>query len=135
MKKKLLSGLLIGAFVFGVGAGNVQPVDAASLDKAKEAKEKYDKTKDKIDKAKDFFGQKQDGDSSNRPEPPKDENGNPMPPPDGDNSNRPEPPKDENGNPMPPPDRNSDNDQLKAAKDKYDSAKDNIDKAKKIFKK
>lgn len=139
MKKKLLSGLLIGAFVFGIGAGSVQPVDAASLDKAKETKEKYDKAKDKIDKAKDLFGQKKDGDNSNRPEPPKDENGNPMPPPDrnsdGDRSNPPEPPKNENGNPMPPPDKNSDNNQLQAMKDKYDSAKDNVDKAKKIFKK
>ncbi len=43
-----------------------------------------------------------------RPEPPKDENGNPLPPPDGKkppkDGKRPEPPKDENGNPLPPPD-------------------------------
>ena len=131
--KKFLSGLLIGAFVFGVGAANVQPVSAASLDKVKEAKEKYDKAKDKLDKANDMFGQKRDGDNSNRPEPPKDENGNPLPPPDrdGDNSNRPEPPKDENGNPLPPPNKN----QLGDMKDKYDSAKDNIDQAKKLLKK
>ena len=109
--KKLLSGLLIGAFVFGVGAANVQPVSAASLDKVKEAKEKYDKAKDKLDKANDMFGQKRDGD----------------------NSNRPEPPKDENGNPLPPPDKNSD--KFGAMKDKYDQAKDNIDQAKKILKK
>ncbi len=48
------------------------------------------------------------------PEPPKDENGKPLPPPDGghggphrDNNGGgqpPEPPKDENGNPLPPPD-------------------------------
>ena len=49
------------------------------------------------------------------PEPPKDENGKPLPPPDGkgmqgqngaghDGSQPPEPPKDENGNPLPPPD-------------------------------
>ena len=143
--KKLLSGLLIGAFVFGVGAANVQPVSAASLDKVKEAKEKYDKTKSKIDKTKskieqklggdgtDF--QKRDGDDSNRPEPPKDENGNPMPPPGSDDSNRPEPPKDENGNPLPPPDKNSDKNQLGDMKDRYDSTKDNIDRAKKILKK
>lgn len=48
------------------------------------------------------------------PEPPKDENGNPLPPPDGkgrqgqngedrSGSQPPEPPKDENGNPLPPP--------------------------------
>ena len=34
-----------------------------------------------------------------RPEPPKDENGNPIAPPEG----CPEPPKDENGNPIAPP--------------------------------
>ena len=116
MKKKLLSSLLIGAFVFGVGAANVQPVNAASLDKVKETKEKYDKAKDK-------FGQMRDGDNSNRPEPPKDSNGNPMPPPDGDNSNRPEPPKDSNGNPIAPPDK-KDGDKLGEMKDKYDKAKD-----------
>jgi hypothetical protein len=42
------------------------------------------------------------------PEPPKDANGNPLPPPDikqGQNGNQPpEPPKDANGNPLPPPD-------------------------------
>lgn len=150
MKKKLLSSLLIGAFVFGVGAANVQPVSAASLDKATEAKQKYDKTKSKIDKTKSKIEQKlggdgtnfpqrpnRSGDSSNPPEPPKDENGNPMPPPDrdGDNSNRPEPPKDENGNPLPPPDKNSDKNQLGDMKDRYDSAKDNIDQAKKLLKK
>ena len=107
MNKKFLSGLLIGAFIFGLGAADVQPVNAATADKVKETKQKYDKAKDK-------FGQmrpdRNSGDSSNRPEPPKDENGNFMPPPDrnsGDNSNRPEPPKDENGNFMPPPDRNN----------------------------
>ena len=132
MKKKILSSLLIGAFVFGVGAGNVE-VSASSLDKVKETKEKYDlvtnngyvytieaqldkvketkekydKAKDKFDKAQDMFGKnKSDGDNSNRPEPPKDANGNPMAPPNGDNSNRPEPPKDANGNPMAPPNGN-----------------------------
>ena len=144
MHKKLLSSLLIGAFVFGVGAANVQPVSAASLDKVKEAKEKYDKAKDTLDKAKGLFGQKQNGDNSNRPEPPKDENGNPLPPPDkqdGDDSNRPEPPKDENGNPLPPPDKKDGSqfgdvkDKLSDAKDKYDSAKDKYNTAKGLFKK
>ena len=113
MKKKLLSSLLIGAFVFGVGAANVQPVSADALDKAVAAKEKYDKAKDKFDKAKGLFGQKQDGDSSNRPEPPKDENGNPLPPPDG----------------------NKNGDSLSGLKDKYDSAKDKYKTAKELFKK
>ena len=46
-----------------------------------------------------------------RPEPPKDENGNPLPAPDGHRpppphggKRPPEPPKDENGNPLLPPD-------------------------------
>ena len=95
--KKILSSLLIGAFVFGIGAANIQTMSAASLDKVKETKQKYDKAKEK------FYG-------TNRPEPPKDSNGNPMAPPDrnSDDSNRPELPKDSNGNPMAPPDRNSD---------------------------
>ena len=41
------------------------------------------------------------------PEPPKDENGRPLPPPDGKKppkGDRPEPPKDENGRPLLPPD-------------------------------
>ena len=116
MHKKLLSSLLIGAFVFGVGAANVQPVSAASLDKVKEAKEKYDKAKDTLDKAKGLFGQKQNGDNSNRPEPPKDENGNPLPPPDKQDGNK-------NG------------DSLSGLKDKYDSAKDKYKTAKELFKK
>ncbi len=52
--------------------------------------------------------------SEQPPEPPKDENGNPMPPPDGQSGGfsqngeqPPEPPKDENGNPMAPPDGQS----------------------------
>ncbi len=55
------------------------------------------------------------GNGEQPPEPPKDENGNPLPPPDGKgmrgqhdadrNGNQPpEQPKDENGNPLPPPD-------------------------------
>ena len=102
MRKKLLSGLLIGTFVFGVGAINdIQPVNAVTPDKVREAKDKYDR-------ARDRFDQVTDGNNSNRPEPPKDENGNPLPPPNfnGDSSNRPEPPKDENGNPIAPPAEN-----------------------------
>ena len=61
MKKKFLSSLIVGAFVFGVGAANVQPVSADALDKVKDAKETYDKVKDakeKYDKARDMFGKK-----------------------------------------------------------------------------
>ena len=89
--KKFLTALFIGAFVFGVGATNIQTANAESpLDKIKETqdkldkqKKKFDEQKDKFDKAREQFG----GDNSNRPEPPKDENGKPMAPPDGDNSN------------------------------------------------
>ena len=94
MKKKILSGLIVGTFVFGLGAADVQPVSAATFDKVKQTKEKYDKAKEK-------FGQMRDGD----------------------NSNRPEPPKDSDGNPLPPPDKNS-NDKIGDLKDKYDKAKD-----------
>ena len=81
MTKKFLSGLLVGAFVFGLGAADVQIASADSLDKVKEAKQKYDKAKDTFDKAQDAFGKNKSGDK-NPPEPPKDSNGNPMPPPD-----------------------------------------------------
>ena len=144
--KKLLSGALIGAFVFGIPAGNV---DAASFDDAKKiydakqkydsAKDKYDSAKDKFDSAKDKFGNK-NSDNQNPPELPKDSDGNPMPPPDrnnSDNGDRPEPPKDSNGNPLPPPDRNnSDNSDRPEppsdSKDKFGDLKDKYDSAKKI---
>jgi len=82
MRKKFLSGLLIGAFIFGVGAADIQPVSASSMDKIKA-------TKDKIDKTQNIFGKNKKSDDRTPPEPPKDENGNPMPPPDmnGNNSN------------------------------------------------
>ena len=103
MKRKIMSSLLIGAFVFGVSAANVQTVSASSPDKVKEISDSYDKI---------FVS-----DKSKRPEPPKDKDGKPLPPPNFDGKNRPEPPKDkdgnplppptdENGNPLPPPDRN-----------------------------
>mgnify|MGYP007101908466 CR=1 FL=1 len=107
LQKKILSSLLIGAFVFGVSAANIQPVSANSLDKVKETKEKYDKAKDKFGQVLDGDSTRKpappDGDNSNRPEPPKDSNGKPMAPPDSDNSNRPEPPKDSSVNHMSSP--------------------------------
>ena len=93
MKKKILSGLLIVAFVFGLGAADIQPVSAAASNEIKETKDKFDRNSDK----------------SNRPEPPKDKDGNPIVPPDrnnGDKSDRPEPPKDKDGNPIAPPNKN-----------------------------
>lgn len=78
--KKLLTGLLIGAFVFGLGAADIQPVSASSSKDYKETKQKIDKAKEKVDKTQDKF----DKDGKNPPEPPKDSNGNPMPPPDKD---------------------------------------------------
>ena len=80
---KLLSGLLIGAFVFGVGAADLQPASAASISDAKAAKDKFDKSKKKFDQTKDKADKTRDKfDGKNPPEPPKDKNGNPMPPPD-----------------------------------------------------
>lgn len=95
MKKKILSSMLIGAFIFGVSAANIQTVSASSPEK------EIGGTYDKI-----FVS-----DSSNRPEPPKDKDGNPIAPPNfnGDNSNRHEPPKDKDGNPIAPPNFNGDN--------------------------
>ena len=107
--RRILSGIMVGAFVFGLGAAEIQPVSASSVSDYKDAKQKIEKSKQKMDKTQEKFGQNKN-DGQKPPEPPKDENGNPMPPPDrnnGDNSAPPEPPKDENGNPMPPPDRNS----------------------------
>ena len=80
--KKLLTGLLIGAFVFGLGAADIQPVSASSSKDYKETKQKIDKAKEKVDKTQDKF----DKDGKNPPEPPKDSNGNPMPPPDRNNN-------------------------------------------------
>ena len=88
--KKLLTGLLIGAFVFGLGAADIQPVSASSSKDVKEAKQKIDKAKEKVDKTQEKFNKN----DKNPPEPPKDANGNPMAPPDrnSDDSNRPAPP-------------------------------------------
>ena len=62
--KKILTGALIGAFVFGISAGNIQPVSAASVKDAKttldKAKDKYDETKDKYNGVKDKFNRKSD---------------------------------------------------------------------------
>ncbi len=125
--KKFLTALLIGAFVFGVGSADISTAKAAS--------DKNQSTHDKFDKNRD-------GDSQRPPEPPKDENGNPMPPPNhdgngsdrnGDNQRPPEPPKDENGNPMPPPnhdgnsDRNGDN-QNRPAPPNHDGNNSNVRK-------
>ena len=57
--KKILSGAVIGAFVFGVSASNIQPVSAAdktTLDKIESAKDKFDSAKDKFKDAKNKFG-------------------------------------------------------------------------------
>ena len=92
--KKFLSGLIVGAFVFGLGAIDAQPAHAGykafsermQTEKIDKAKERLDKAKDKLDNTREKFGQK-NSDGSNRPEPPKDSNGNPLPPPDR-NSNQ-----------------------------------------------
>lgn len=138
--KKILSGALIGAFAFGIGASGIQSASAASLGDTK----KITDAKDKFESVRDKFNGARNSDSTNPPEPPKDENGNPLPPPDrnSDDTNRPEPPKDENGNPLPPPNKNSGSstlddlkdkaNQARDAKEKYDKTKKKIDDAKRI---
>ena len=117
--KKILAGLLIGAFAFGVTVGNVSAATKT---------------------AKDTQAQ-----TSEMKQPPKDSNGNPLPPPDkkddnnknssakemkqppqNDGKNPPEPPKDSNGNPLPPPDKKDDgnkNSQQQKANDKIQKNK------------
>jgi len=102
--KKLLSGLVMSTFIFGVSVNT----NAASLNDVKDAKQTYDKfkdTKDKVDKVKD--GKVFDKDNSNKP---------------------PEPPKDSNGKFMPPPDKSTSD--FDKAKDKYDNAKKDYNKFK-----
>ena len=53
--KKLLTGLLIGAFVFGLGVADIQPVSASASKDYKETKQKIDKAKEKVDKAQDKY--------------------------------------------------------------------------------
>lgn len=82
--KKILSLAMLGAYIF---SANVQ-VNAATFNENKVAVEKNDK--------------------KNPPEPPKDENGKPLPPPDkkfdkNNDKKPPEPPKDKDGKPLPPP--------------------------------
>ena len=113
--KKILSGALIGAFVFGVSASNIQPVNAASISDAKTTLDKYDKAKDKFDSARDKLKRN--------------------------NSDRPDPPKDENGNPLLPPDENSDSkttldkakDKARERFDRNSDSKTTLDKAKDRF--
>ena len=71
--KKLLTALLIGAFVFGTGAVNIQIASANQKPLAEMSSKPTTPP---------------NHDSSDRPEPPKDANGKPMAPPnhDGDRS-------------------------------------------------
>lgn len=105
MNRKILGGLLIGAFVFGLSASDVHPVSASS---SNEVKGKNEQMLDGNGMTRQVPPSARNGDNSNRPEPPKDKDGNPLPPPNfnGDSSNRPEPPKDKDGNPMAPPNFN-----------------------------
>ena len=74
--RKFLTALLIGAFVFSVGAADMNFASAKSAEKTI------------TDTAKDKVQQKLDGkDMKKPPEPPKDSNGNPLPPPDKNSSN------------------------------------------------
>lgn len=106
--KKFLTALLIGAFVFGVGTADMNFASAKSAEKTVSTQ------------AKDKAQQKLDGDDMKKPpEPPKDSNGNPLPPPDkdknSDGKDRPEPPKDSDGNHQPPTNM-SDNDKTQHQK-------------------
>lgn len=121
--KKILTAFLIGAFVFGVSVADMNFASAQSSEKKIETQAKNSAEKNSDGK-----------DMKKPPEPPKDSNGNPIPPPDkkskhvkngdqtstdsnakhsqhrnknsADEKNPPEPPKDSNGNPLPPPDKN-----------------------------
>ena len=71
--KKILTALLIGAFIFGVGTSDMNFASAKSAEKTITTQ------------AKDKVHQKLDGDEMKKPpEPPKDSNGNPIAPPDKD---------------------------------------------------
>lgn len=102
--KKILAGLMVGAFAFGVVFSDVSAANDNQPDK-------------KVQAQGEMKQPPQSNDGKNPPEPPKDSNGKPLPPPDkqngdknqsGDGKNPPEPPKDSNGNPLPPPDQNGD---------------------------
>ena len=70
--KKILTALLIGAFVFGVGTANFASAKSVVSDSYKYA-DGRDSHADK---------NMQDSNGKNPPEPPKDSDGKPMPPPD-----------------------------------------------------
>ena len=131
--KKILASAVIGAFVVGVSANNLQPVSAAIPEIAKNDLNIL-------------------SNNQKPPEPPKDSNGKPLPPPNHNGQKPPEPPKDSNGNPLPPPNQSTNNksalvkyavdidaakekgkttlDKAKDAKKKYDKAKKIADKVK-----
>lgn len=117
--KKFLTALLIGAFIFAVGTANFASARSIVSDSYKYA-DGRDSHADKKE-TKDLKSTGKDGeqmkthDGKNPPEPPKDSDGKPLPPPDKNNGeqmnnhdgkNPPEPPRDSNGKPLPPPDKN-----------------------------
>ncbi len=79
--RKILTGILIGAIVFGANLAGMEPVSASSASDYKIAKQKIEKSKKKIEKEREKLGQSKNSDEK-PPEPPKDENGRPLPPPD-----------------------------------------------------
>ncbi len=85
--KKVLTGALIGAFIFGVSASSIQPVSAASSRDAEITFDKQGKTKNKFERTRnEMAGNDRNTDGKNPPEPPKDSNGNPIAPPDRNNN-------------------------------------------------
>ena len=99
-KKFLIAGLMAGIMVVGA-----IPTFAASTDTNQTVQQQQAGQKN-------HKGHRHLKNGEKPPEPSKDENGNPLPPPDCKNNQGghhdghtpPEPPKDENGNPLPPPD-------------------------------
>ena len=75
--KKILTGAVIGAFIFGISASSIQPVSAAQGKGQNPKFEEFDNNRNNDDK---------NSNGQNPPEPPKDSNGKPLPPPDKNNN-------------------------------------------------
>ena len=108
LKKKLLAALTAGMFVVGV----VPAMAASSANNDKPAVEiSKDKVRDNANAQKPAKNGKQTQSQKEQPpEPPKDKDGKPLPPPDGNAKNAPNGNKDcQNGQPPEPPQNQSGN--------------------------
>ena len=101
MDKKILAGMLSGIMMLG----SVPVLAAMQKEEPHHIHQQMSQSADKQqqDDGVQRIHQQVSQSTSSHQEPPKDENGNPLPPPD-DGNRPPEPPKDENGNSLPPPD-------------------------------